>query len=1619
MPKKKWIVATAALAVVKGKKLASTKKDRPKKGEKQSSSFSFVSSDESSYNGSGKTLSGSLGGDSDSDFSSDEVRATARSGSGEWDQSDGSEASDSSSSYGCGTYHRRESLSLSSAVTRNSDETSSCLQSASESLSPESDGTHFSGLSMDEEHSKPCDTLAHIENRSQSSVEMGASFRPLLKSLGFKSSMKNVNKVGDVDGRSESSPKLSPNSLNPSVYDDDQMFMVHRRRSLSRGGRGRDRQVGCQPPGESMREVRVGSTVDPLVNMAVEGRSMSAPPVKSRKTNQNFAEEENLLSGVTKQDDAEDKFNALLLKVRRQSPLDNREEKATRLKHLEPKAGFDESGEFKMMDPDISTVRGACDIGGELSYSLKKELLANANSNLRSSETSVASVDSAYSLNDDVSKKSAGSSRFASMMASLKSSSESTMKAGSKHNQTLSDCGSESDDELVFEAPKIVNERGQSVRRNEEYANVAPPDDTFQSTNGGTGYDDDDSRVSRFHVRGPSIRQLLHYDNEGPSRVATASIEHNSDDVPHVAPIEQDYHLEKVNDSKPSDDSISTASSGEDETSTSATNLARIKYPEDEESQYDEELDYYVEPSMTVLTPITEMGSMESDAESVSGGSNLDDDTEITPFPPRADPLTSSLVNVSALLLSKNSMPDEHGHFTSCLSFVVKYLKSNYPDLRQVKVDDSRLNDLDAAKLLFLLRENCQVTELSLSENELGDGSAISLARVLSQSESLSMVTLRSNNIGNMGALALHAALNENQTMIQLDLADNSIDPYVVLGLHISSSAFYPLDICSSNHCEETPIPCKHHAPLFLDAEHSEHTCLLVRGHYSSSSQSWCGGHFRIKASQFSSTEYGCIADSHKTHSLLFGKCDEYTWRIDSCGSVEAAVVKVSAATVPSQNASFSTDHMGLLPVLSFGCKYADSARILTANNTKTNCSLMSSQSDTKTGGEMAVLLAISLAHTSLDSSWLTKTPRCSANRSSQITQNGLGLREKLLSQEVQVRSETVSLPLCSLMGLKWRSPMWKGLSLRHSLLCLSWQHEGEPIDTNMAFTGSSCTHQLSLSTIENSKLQQWANSLKKLDPRWQIRKFFNDLVLSDHMSNGAAIFSVWRPTSADAIAKMMSGEGVGKGLEIKGKSAKKGDLSGFIPFLQIHNDEHKNQIRTIPKGDRTKIFFRRNICRDKVGHYLQKISKELTLRVAQAKIALVRAKFGCDPSVILREELNYAATMLSCEVDNPSVILTDDYAPEMFCLEVSCRVLWKGLVETTDISRKTGSTYDTGRASQPAFQDMNFSSLRRRHSGEPLPVLIQKSINNPFDPRMLVMGYEEEGKVVPVVSDFDCFLIGSKHFSYEDPMLLEQVELMHWCVSQIEWILANHLSPESWTTRWLEVLKHAAKNGFCPAMPRFGFGDPTSYSMIEASVQRLARTCGAVRHGPECFNFFFPQELDDEFLIIFPGCQIWQYVSEKELLSILRRKIEEGFTFPLNPKWLLCDPGWMTLFQDLLGSHFSGVIDSLNRWFPPKSGLRERILDIHLQYPCGFHNDDQVRLSPALAEKEYERYLILQRARKKLHGFLHWRNMLKSETPSAIPSVDYEKGPSPHASGMKNEVKKELLSLNCEEENM
>ena len=70
---------------------------------------------------------------------------------------------------------------------------------------------------------------------------------------------------------------------------------------------------------------------------------------------------------------------------------------------------------------------------------------------------------------------------------------------------------------------------------------------------------------------------------------------------------------------------------------------------------------------------------------------------------------------------------------------------------------------------------------------------------------------------------------------------------------------------------------------------------------------------------------------------------------------------------------------------------------------------------------------------------------------------------------------------------------------------------------------------------------------------------------------------------------------------------------------------------------------------------------------------------------------------------------------------------------------------------------------------------------------------------------------------------------------------------------RWLEVLKVEQSKGFHPTLPRYGFGDPITTDVIASMCNRFLLT-GAVRHGAECFNFAFPKDMDEEYLVVWEG---------------------------------------------------------------------------------------------------------------------------------------------------------------------
>ena len=299
----------------------------------------------------------------------------------------------------------------------------------------------------------------------------------------------------------------------------------------------------------------------------------------------------------------------------------------------------------------------------------------------------------------------------------------------------------------------------------------------------------------------------------------------------------------------------------------------------------------------------------------------------------------------------------------------------------------------------------------------------------------------------------------------------------------------------------------------------------------------------------------------------------------------------------------------------------------------------------------------------------------------------------------------------------------------------------------------------LSRSAFESKlgSLSQLASEQYLTDPRRLIADFYRGgdshgpagSVVKDAKgaaagSGTSAWFAVYRPCSRDSISKMLGQVGVGKGLNIKGKSAKKNKLSGFVPFCQISKNEHKADLENAPSDARTRIFY-------------------------QSLGAKEKAK-GLLASALLELKAEKGSKL---EIDSVEVIEIVGYAEKfgIFGLDAPERLFREVYIVRPDLTPAVG--WETGRESEPAFLDMNLHALRG--DSAPSVVLYQFDKKDPMNPLGLLMAYAE-AEVKPVVSDFDTFLVGSRGVRYE-PTPPEQVALMHWALDNTAELLANPTS--------------------------------------------------------------------------------------------------------------------------------------------------------------------------------------------------------------------------------------------------
>jgi len=456
----------------------------------------------------------------------------------------------------------------------------------------------------------------------------------------------------------------------------------------------------------------------------------------------------------------------------------------------------------------------------------------------------------------------------------------------------------------------------------------------------------------------------------------------------------------------------------------------------------------------------------------------------------------------------------------------------------------------------------------------------------------------------------------------------------------------------------------------------------------------------------------------------------------------------------------------------------------------------------------------------------------------------------------------------------------------------------------------------------------------------------------------------------------------------------------------------------------RVRVFYPNKSSRDTASVILKTKCKKMVDRATLANTIVqkekekratilmenVKKKLGIRPKTVFPSSIDEALTDIEqCLMDDRIVYHIDDYASTQgsYGIDIPEKLFWEGYIVPSDITRAPGSDHDTGRPSMPEFQQMNIETLRTwtrkanidDSSGpesNPRPVLWHGGCGrlgeempddcDPLCPMGLLMAYEENGNVKPVVSDFDCFLLGTRGVKYSDPLGSQELSMLSVCIEEIEGILATP-KQGNWTQRWLEVKKKHAmcKETSSHEMPRFGYADPRSYKIMTGAVRRL-KSNGAVRHGPECFNYEFPQDMDDQYLVVsdeLPGVP-WRYTNSKGLINILCEKVDQGFTFPLNPKWILCDPGWKRVYDKLLASEKANVQDSMDIWYPGE--IRRRIDEISTKYPNGFDDRWSSSGKPLGVETDLAK-LELRRYKVRMESFEKIRRAISSYNGIGLPT--------------------------------
>lgn len=207
------------------------------------------------------------------------------------------------------------------------------------------------------------------------------------------------------------------------------------------------------------------------------------------------------------------------------------------------------------------------------------------------------------------------------------------------------------------------------------------------------------------------------------------------------------------------------------------------------------------------------------------------------------------------------------------------------------------------------------------------------------------------------------------------------------------------------------------------------------------------------------------------------------------------------------------------------------------------------------------------------------------------------------------------------------------------------------------------------------SRKDAWVQSMLQADPRRRILDFFLPgdergplglLRSLGEVHSGRRVsryFSVWRPTSFDAIGQMMLGRATGKGLNVKGKSAKTGRLSGFVPYIQISEEAHKARVGTSPAAAHVRVYYTSARARAAARQQLEEVLEEMTAATDAARAAL-DAEVASGVALEDEEKEGWLTKLTRWGMEQPT--LTPLNEGGQLGLEMPERLLWEVCVPLT-----------------------------------------------------------------------------------------------------------------------------------------------------------------------------------------------------------------------------------------------------------------------------------------------------------------------------------------------------------------